>query len=239
MAAARKIMASGTYVLSCVDVAKQVVRQYITLNLPESCGRPPTSKGSAYGYGFNVLNLGLLWHGFRDSVHEGDGDHIIRYWRFLLPGFHRSGRKNYTVEAFNLLVQTITLSPRKVAELKWNRTVNSVGREGHNIPCDLHMEHLNRRLKLMTSNLGFNISKPQCIKDISKCLGVVSKICAKFEQETEVGVNKDYHTFPSIQKDLLTILEQLTTDDILVDSSWTLTSYKKPYVSVIEFKETN
>ena len=164
MAAARKIISRSTSVTSCIDVAKQVVRQYITLNLPDSSVRPSANKGSTYGYGLD-LNLGLLWYGFHESVWEGDGDRIIRYWRFF-ASFSQFRTKELYLEAFNLLVQMIMLSPRKVAEIKWNRTVNTVGREGHDIPCDLHMEHLNRRLKLMMSTLGSNISKPQCIKDI-------------------------------------------------------------------------
>ena len=111
----------------------------------------------------DFISLGLLWHGFHDAVREGDGDRIIRYWRFLLPVFKLSDHRNYALKAFKLLAQVILLPPRQVAELKWERTVNTVGRTGHNVPCDLHMEHLNRLLKFMMENLGSKM-KPQCIK---------------------------------------------------------------------------
>ena len=237
MAAARKIMAKSTSLPSCIDVARQVVSNYITLTLPDSTAS--TYKGNTYGYGLDVLNLGLMWLGFHDAVREGDGDRIVRYWRFLLPVFHHSKRRNHSLEALNLLVQMITLSPRQVAEIKWNRTVNTVGRRGHSVPCDLHMEHLKRRLKFMMANLGSNISKPQCVEEISKCLGVVAEICTKFEQEAEIYDNKDFHTFPSFQKDLTTILEQLTAEDLLDDSNpKILISYKKsPIVQSINLKK--
>lgn len=61
-------------------------------------------------------------------MREGDGDRIIRYWRFLLPVFKLSDRRNYALEAFKLLAQVILLPPRQVAELKWGRTVNTVER---------------------------------------------------------------------------------------------------------------
>lgn len=236
LAAAKKIMVNSTSSPSCVDVAKQVVSKYITLSLPNSTAS--TYKGSAYGYGLDILNLGLMWHGFHDAVREGDGERIIRYWKFLLPVFHHSGRRNYSIEAFNLLIQMTILSPRKVAEIKWNRTVNTVGRRGHNVPCDLHMEHLNRRLKFMMANLGSNISKPQCVEKIGKCLGVVAEICTRFEQEAEIHDNKDFHTFPAFIKDLTTILEQLITDDVLDDrNARILTSYNKsPIVQSINLK---
>ena len=47
-----------------------------------------------------------------------------------------------------LLIQYHFLfSERKAAEVRNSRFVNTHGRKGHNRPCDLHMEHLNRRLK--------------------------------------------------------------------------------------------
>lgn len=119
----------------------------------------------------------------------------------------------------NLLAHMLTLSPRKVTEIKCNRTVNTVGRSSHNVPSDLHTEHLNRRLKFMIANLGSTNSKPQCVKGISQCLGVIAEICTRLEQEVEVQDNKDFYTFPSFEKDLSIILEQLARDDLLDDNT--------------------
>ena len=65
---------------------------------------------------------------------------------------------NYAKEGFLLLAQSLLLSCRKTAELKWCRTINTHGCPSKNIPVDLHMEHLNRRLKGMMWNLGLNIT---------------------------------------------------------------------------------
>lgn len=46
-----------------------------------------------------------------------------------------------------LLLGTITMSPQQSAVLQWSRFVNTHGRDGCNIPMDLHLEHLNRRFK--------------------------------------------------------------------------------------------
>ena len=99
---------------------------------------------------------------------------------------------------FNFLAQTVLLSPRQVNELKWARTVNTSGRRGKNIPVDLHMEHLNRRLKVMLRNLGSNIM-PSTAKRAARVLGVVEKICAQFKAETSITQNKDFHSVPSIK----------------------------------------
>jgi len=54
---------------------------------------------------------------------------------------------NYAKEAVDLLLsQKYLLSERKAAQLLWSRTVNTTGPAGCNIPRDLHLEDLNRRL---------------------------------------------------------------------------------------------
>ena len=66
----------------------------------------------------------------------------------MLPLFISSGRKNYAIEALNLLVQhDFSLPPHQAAELIWGRFINTTGLPGRNIPNDLHMEHLNRSVK--------------------------------------------------------------------------------------------
>jgi len=140
-------------VFTCRDVAKCLVRKWIKITLSSSSTETPASDGTDYSYALDIMSLGLLWHGFHDAVREGDGDRIIR---FLMPVVKLTGHRNYALEAFKLLTQTMVMSGYP-DRLPWGRTVNTVGRPGHNIACDLHMEHLNRRLKSMMENLGSNI----------------------------------------------------------------------------------
>ena len=79
---------------------------------------------------------------YEDAIREGDGNHVLQCWRYLLPIFKASGRTNYSIEAVTMLTQhQFTLTPRQAAELQWNRFTNVHGILGRNIPCDLHMEH--------------------------------------------------------------------------------------------------
>ena len=103
---------------------------------------------------------------------------------------------NYAKEAFTLFAQTHMLSERKVMELKWSHTVNITGRTGCNIPCDLHMEHLNRRLKSMLGNIAPNVSS-QAIERVAKSLGIVNNLCKNFEKEVDARVDKPYSSYPS------------------------------------------
>ena len=135
-----------------------------------------------YIYGTEVLTLGLLWQGFNDAIKEGDGEKIFVYWKFLLLVFKCGECRNYSIEAVNLLYQTHTLSPRITVPLKWGRFVNTHGQQRCNIPCDLHLEHLNRRLKGILCNLGSN-NINDTIRREAKTVIIVSKVCRQFERE--------------------------------------------------------
>ena len=95
-------------------------------------------------YGTQLLSLGCFYLEYSDAIKEGDGIRVLRCWRYLLPMFISSRHKNYAAEALNLLLQhNYVLSPRGAHKLIWCRFINVSGQPGHNIPTDLHMEHLN------------------------------------------------------------------------------------------------
>ena len=103
---------------------------------------------------------------FRDAIHEGDGNHILRVWKFLLLHFRYAGRKKYALEAFHQLAVDSLVSPRLAAQMKWSRVVNTCGGAGNNLPVNLFMEHLDRSLKDYVKDLGANTSILQCGKSL-------------------------------------------------------------------------
>ncbi len=85
-------------------------------------------------YSRNLFSLGMLLMEFNDSIREGDGERVIRCWRYFLPLFKLDKRTNYSLEALMLLAQHEYLfTPRQKAQLKWSRTINTHGRIGKNI----------------------------------------------------------------------------------------------------------
>ena len=183
---------------------------------PEDTSEP--GSGTVNSYAVDILSLGLLWHGFKDATKEGDGDRVILYYKFLLPIFRSLKRRNYCIKAFRLLAQTVVLSPHKVADIKWNRTINVHGKSGKNIPVDLHMEHLNRRLKKAIRSIGSNVH-PMAIQRAAKSLGPISTVMDQFEQETDLVENKDYHTIPSFARDLKTVIDILEGEEVFSESN--------------------
>lgn len=147
--AAAKTILSLNPTKSVVDLAKAVVMRNVRLpRLDNDEPRKSEDKDKVYVYATELLTLGLLWHEFHNSIREGDGNRMFRYWKLLLVLFKSSNNHNYAKEAVNILLQFyFILSDRQKAQILWSRCVNTRGVHGVNIPCDIHMERLNRRLK--------------------------------------------------------------------------------------------
>ena len=107
------------------------------------------------------------------------------YWKFLynVIVFKNTSHRNYAKESINLQMQyNYTFSERQKAQLLWSRCINTKGYAGANIPCDLHMEHSNRRLKTVIRSMGANV-KPATIVKAGKVIASVHRVCKVFEEE--------------------------------------------------------
>jgi len=144
--AAAKAILSGSEATDVASLSESIVNQYINITVPStSTIISIKSTDKVCMYGMEILTLGLLWHNFHDSIREGDGERLMRNWKFNLLVFKAARCKNYRIEALNIILQAnYLLSPRESAQLKWCRCVNTSNQQGHNIPMDLHLEHLNR-----------------------------------------------------------------------------------------------
>ncbi len=135
-----------------------IVNNHIDINFPNPTTEDDDDNVRAYAK--ELTSLGLLLMEFIDGVREGDGERILRCWRYFLPIFKVSGRTNYSIEAFNLLFKyEYCFTPRMKEQLVWERTVNTHGKPGKNISMDLHMEHINRACKTQMGTLGPNNSE--------------------------------------------------------------------------------
>ncbi len=82
-----------------VELARRIVVNFVTIpNFKKSKGHDSDNCSSmdrsseirtqcedgVHCYGIEFLSLSLIWHGFHDSIREGDGDRILRYWKILL-----------------------------------------------------------------------------------------------------------------------------------------------------------
>lgn len=156
-----------------MDVASQVVQRHVDLSTQFSDGKKHNSPDTVYAYACETLSLGLLYFEFKDAVKEGDGDRLFQVWKYLLLLFKASNKKNYAIEALTLLAQYHLILPPHLAEqLKCSRFINVHGLRGHNISCDLHIEHLNRLAKSAIKCLGANKSQKAIVR-VGKSIGTL------------------------------------------------------------------
>lgn len=162
-----------------------------------------------YEYSRQFLSIGCLYLEFADGIREGDGTRVYRCWKYFLPIFKGSNRTNYSIEALTLLNQCeFKLTPRQSAELKWSRFINCHGVRGRNIPCDLHLEHMNRLCKEAVYGLQAN-KTPDAIVRVGKSLGTLKDVIEQFDEDNSVPLPSGAHSAPIMKKDRDIILQEL------------------------------
>ena len=96
--------------------------------------------------------------------------------------------KNYTEEANLTLLHYHFLLQKVCSVGTWK------GKIGHNLPCDLLMEHLKTVLK--------HVGLPVTIVKAAKSIGVVHRICEKLQHDINGRKSSSRHSKPSMKKDL-------------------------------------
>ena len=96
-----------------MDIASQVIDKHVDFSMefrPADAPDRSVNKDDTdcvHSYACEVMNLGLLYMEFCDAVKEGDGDRVIREWKYLLLLYRASKRQNYAIEAFSLPSTTV------------------------------------------------------------------------------------------------------------------------------------
>lgn len=188
----------------------EVLDKFVDLSYNENKPTtPPKDEDHVHAYACNLLSSGLLLMEFVDAIREGDGSRIIRCWKYFLLHFKEANRKNYSIEAFHLLAQYhFLLSPRMAMQLMWSRTVNIHGRSGKNVPCDLHLEHLNKEAKQSIAGLGSNITEEAVLR-IGKSIGHTVNIVKRFDEVNKIKQPSSAHTRKSCKKDMELLIKEL------------------------------
>ena len=195
-----------------------------------------SSGDSVCDYTSYLMSIGCMYMLFRDAIREGDGDRVLLYYRYLLPLFINAGRHNYANDCLNLLCQYyFDLPPKMAQQLIWCRFINTAGVKGRNIPCDQHLEHLNRVLKGTIQGLGSN-KTPEGIVRRSKALGAMNEVLSRFDESNDVSSLSGAHNVPVIKKELESIVKELQNHKAFeVIQGRKYPSFDKP-VSVVHSK---
>ena len=183
------------------DLCESVVDSFIKFSFHNS-SLPDTSIGVdlIQDHSIELLSLGCFYLNFRDAIKEGDGERVLRCWRYMLPIFISTRRKNYAKEALLLISQHDYLLPHRMAQVIWSRFVNIRGVPDGNIPADLHNEHLNKISKEAVRALGSNKTEESVIR-VGKALGTIIPILSQFDEDNGISLPVGRHSEASINKD--------------------------------------
>lgn len=191
----------------CMDI----IDRFTTIEFNKAY-KDPTDK--VFAYARQVLTLGCMYLEYSDAIREGDGKRIKSCQKYFLPIFIAAGRKNYAIEFFHTIAQhEFVFSPRLSEELLWTRFINVHGIPGHNIPKDLHMEHLNRLVKESIRSLQANKTK-KSISRVGRALGTIAPVLANFDQSNAVTSYSGMHKEANINKDKAILLNELLKDKV-------------------------
>ena len=101
---------------------------------------------------------------------------------------------------------------------------------GHNISCDLHMEHLNREAKSGIMSIGSNITE-EAVKRVGKSIGHTIDIISNFNRINSIKEPSHRHSKLSKELDMKILLKQLHKD-----SSVFSTVPKRTHISFPKFE---
>ena len=200
--------------MSLMSVSQALVSKLVDFNFLASLTtkkpkQQQQSEDEVYKYTNQALSLGLFYMEYLDAVHEGDGLRVQRCWRYLLPIFRATGRKNYSLEALYMLYASHFSSPRLSHQILWSRFVNTRGLSGHNIPCDLFLEHLNRLCKDAVTCLRSNQTDKAIVR-VSKAVGVLHPVIEQFDTVYSVSVSSGAHHRAKTEKDRNMLIEEIS-----------------------------
>ena len=140
---------------------------------------------------------------------------MLIYWKFFAVIFKVTRHTNYFKETMLLQVHYHYLFTKRQAEqLKWCRFVNIKERIGCNISCDLHIEHLNCRLKGMMTGMHCDT---KAIERAAKAIGMINSICDSLEREVS---KKDSGKHKALfMKECSLMVNELVEEDVFEETA--------------------
>ena len=208
------------------NICERIIDRFITFKFHGIAHR---SNDNVHEYNALLLSIGCFYFEFVDAIKEGDGERVLRCWRYLLPIFRGAGRTNYSIEVLNMLCQhDYKFTPRMSQELIWSRFINVHGLPGRNIAADLHMEHLNKLCKEAICGLGVN-KTAKAICRIGKALGTLSPVVDQYDYNNHVSDCSALRSIASAEKDRDTIITALKRANVFaIMESRSYPSFSRP-----------
>ena len=156
-----------------------------------------------FNYGCLHITLGLLIRDAEDAVKEGDGERVVRVWKFFTPLFRLTQCHKYALAGLRLMASIEgLLTPRKAHQLMWNRFAGVNEGTGKRISRDERLEQLNKVAKEEIRSLGFpNINDDNVVK-ATLSTGSVDKLINQSHADLQRKARGGHHCNKNAKKTL-------------------------------------
>lgn len=197
---------------------KAVRKQHEASKHGLGCLDQPSSEASSSGnkedhkfnYGCVTISLGLLLRNADDAVREGDGERIIRVWKFLMPLFKLHNHQKYALAALRMQAEMYSLLTGSLAhELKWNRTVSNHGGRGRHLSRDLRLEHINKVAKESLKSQGAMNINEKLARRAGNCIGKIEMVLESVEKELVLSKPSSHHKSKYACEDFKVLLHEV------------------------------
>lgn len=173
-----------------------------------------TDQDHLFNYARSAVSMGLLAMNFTDARRLGDGERLMRIYKFLLLHFKAAGKTKYSFHVLRLLAQVnCFLSPRLSHSLVWNRFVNKTGKITGNIEVDREMEHHNRVFKTQCKALRGKINA-KSVERVSHSSQQVNGILCGVDEQTSFKRQSGKHVTPDNKKDVIALAMEMLSSKI-------------------------
>lgn len=167
-----------------------------------------------YNYTHQTLALLLLRLDHNNAIKLGDGERVLRLYKFFCLYFKVSKCPKYAIASLHLQAQAnCLLSPRLAHSLTWNRFVNHQGKVDTNFPMDLDVEHDNKAFKADIHSFKGEITD-KSIARVSQATEPTDAILSAFDQSTHVRKPSGKHTTTSTKDDIMTLVDHLQQEKL-------------------------
>jgi len=185
----------------------------VSSSKPSPPSRPKETKSNddAFNYNCALLTDGYLFFNFLDAIKEGDGDRIIRQYKYFLLYCKADGTHStkYALEClYQLFLVYALLTPRDSERFVWNRSVNNHGKKACNIPLDEATEHSNNFLKQCIRNLGPNITEA-AVSRLCKAESLTRLMLENLDESLQRFSRSGSHSESSAKKDLDELIKKV------------------------------
>ncbi|KAJ3567632.1 hypothetical protein NP233_g6233 [Leucocoprinus birnbaumii] len=215
------------------DIATQIVDRFLVPSLSwlEADGVKTIPGSTESGNAVLLMHDLMSLHEMLHAIKHGHPERTLRMIKFWTPMFYSAGSYNYANESMELLHNVIHDWPTSYASVAvGGMFVTTSGRAGGFKPTDLHVEHLNDRIKERAH--GSNAT-PRILEKVTPAMGHIQKLTDQLFYDLGVEQQNQKHSHVEQHKDVEILVQYLVNNNIFNFSQDTPT----PHVPIDLFRE--